>query len=122
MTTETIFSRHGGFRKVSKIVGAFYSMALQSPLMAPAFAGVDMARLMDHQTKFVAYLMGGPVSFTDEHLAHVHKRLNLTDEAFDEMATLFRYALEDNDLDETDIGTIVAAIQSKRPHIVFPND
>ena len=81
-----------------------------------------MARLMDHQTKFVAYLMGGPVSFTDEHLAHVHKRLDITHEAFDEMCTVFRYTLEDHDLDETDIGTIVAAIKSKRPYIVFNSD
>ena len=119
MAAETMFTRYGGFKTVSRIVSTFYTSALASPLLAPTFAGTDMSRLIDHQTKFVAYLMGGPVSFTDEHLAHVHKRLNITHEAFDEMCTVFRYAMEDHDLDETDIGAVVAAIQSKRPHIVF---
>ncbi len=31
-----------------------------------------MPKLIDHQTRFISFLMGGPASYTDEHIAHVH--------------------------------------------------
>lgn len=115
---RTVFERYGGFAKVSRIVSSFYGRVLDDPILAPYFEHIDMRRLMDHQTKFIASLMGGPASYTDEHLARVHERLHITNEAFDRMALVLRETLEDHDFDETDISTVHAGIVSRRAFIV----
>jgi hemoglobin len=114
----TIFERYGGFAKVSRVVASFYDRVLESPVLAPYFASVDMRRQIDHQTKFFASLMGGPASYTGEHLARVHARLHIDDEAFDELVDLVRETLEDFDFDESDIATIYGEIISFRSVIV----
>ena len=115
---ESLFTRYGGFATVSRIVSDFYTRVLDDDSLRGSFTGVDMARQVDHQTKFVAYLMGGPASFTDEHLESVHSLLNIDDESFDELTLVFRETLEDHELDETDIGTIVAELTSRRRLVV----
>lgn len=77
-----------------------------------------MRTLIDHQTKFIATLMGGPASFTDEHIARVHAHLGITDQAFDEMTTLLRETLEDFDFDQTDISAVHGEITARRPYVV----
>ena len=115
---DTIFTRYGGFAAVSRIVSDFYGRVLDNDLLAPHFAGVDMRRQIDHQTKFVAYLMGGPASFTDEHLERVHSHMDIDEASFNEIVEVFRETLEDHDLDETDIGTIVAELTVRKRLVV----
>jgi hemoglobin len=115
---ESIFHRVGGFAAVSGVVSDFYAETLADDLLAPYFAGIDMARQIDHQTKFVASLMGGPASFTDEHLGRVHARLKITPAAFNRMITVFRETLEDHGLDETDIGLIIGEMNARRHFVV----
>lgn len=43
-----------------------------------------MRVLVDHQTKFIALMMGGPASYTDEHLKRVHAHLGIGSTAFGE--------------------------------------
>ncbi len=111
---KTLFERLGGFGKVSKVVLEFYDRVLSNETLAKYFVGVDMKRQVDHQTKFFSYLMGGPASFTDEHLINVHKRLHISPEAFDEMALTLRETLEDFELDESDIAAVMSAFLSRR--------
>lgn len=118
MMARTIFERYGGFASVSRVVSSFYNAVLDDPMLASYFAGVDMARLMDHQTKFIATIMGGPASYSNEHLARVHERHHITDEAFDRSALLLRETLEDHGMDETDIGEVYGAFLARRPVIV----
>jgi hemoglobin len=115
---ESIFLRVGGFSTVSGIVSDFYSNVLADELLRPYFRGIDMATQIDHQTKFVAFLMGGPSSFTNEHLQRVHARLGIDDSSFDRMTLVFRETLEDHGMDETDIGDVMREISSRRPYIV----
>ncbi len=111
---KSLFERLGGFSEVSKIVLEFYDRVLSTPLLAEYFVGVDMKRQVDHQTKFLSYLMGGPVSYSDEHLASVHARLDITSEAFDEMALTLRETLEDFELDESDVADVMSAFISRK--------
>ncbi len=118
--TGTIFDRYGGFAKVSRIVSSFYDRVLDSAVLAPYFDGVDMRRQIDHQTRFFASIMGGPASYTREHLGRVHARLHVTDEAFDELVALLRETLEDFDFDETDISAVYSEVVGYRADIVRP--
>jgi hemoglobin len=116
---KSIFERYGGFAKVSRVVSSFYDSVLRSAVLAPYFRSVDMRRLIDHQTKFIAYLMGGPASYTNDHIARVHAHLGITDEAFDEAMALMRETLEDHDYQETDISTVIGVLLSRKPYVVI---
>ena len=69
---RSIFERYGGFAQMSRIVSAFYDKILESPHSSSYFEGVDMRRLVDHQTEFVASITGGPASYTNDQLERVH--------------------------------------------------
>lgn len=115
---RSIFERYGGFASVSRVVSSMYDKILDSPVTSPYFAGSDMRRLIDHQTRFVATLMGGPASYTNEHLERVHSRLGITDPAFDEVVYLLKETLEDFEYDAADIVAVEQEIQNRRKYIV----
>ncbi len=115
---RTLFDRYGGFAQVSKIVSSLYDKILDSPLTSPYFEHVDMRRLIDHQTRFIATLLGGPASYTHEHLERVHQHLAITDEVFAEMVELLRETLEDFGFEDSDIGLVEDEIMSRRAYIV----
>jgi hemoglobin len=115
---ETMFERYGGFGKVSRIVSSFYDRVLDSPIMGPYFAGTDMKRLIDHQTKFIAFLMGGPASYSDEQLKRVHSHMEIDREAFDEMVDLLTETLEDFDVADEDVATVRRELERRAPLVV----
>ena len=104
---QTIFERYGGFATISKVVSAFYDSMLESENLARYFDGIDMARLLDHQTKFIASLTGGPASFTEHRIERAHANLGIDKASFDEAAKCLHEVLEDFEFDETDISTIM---------------
>lgn len=115
---QTMFERYGGFVTVSRIVSSFYDKVMDSPELAGYFAGIDMKKLIDHQTKFIAALMGGPVAYTNEHLERVHANLAIKATDFDEAVALLRETFEDFEMDETDIANIHSDIMSRKKFIV----
>jgi hemoglobin len=114
----SLFDRVGGFGTLSKIVLSFYDRVLDDDVLSPYFADVDMRRLIDHQTKFVAFLMGGPASYTDEHLRLAHARLNIDQAAFERMTAVMRDTLEDFRLGERDVNQVILEIRARRDLIV----
>lgn len=116
---RTIFERYGGFAKVSRVVMSFYDKVLDSPVTSPYFIGVDMRRLIDHQTKFIAYLMGGPASYTNEHLERVHAHLHIEEPAFLEAAALLKETLEDLGFEDEDIQQVKDEFMARKNHIVM---
>jgi hemoglobin len=115
---QSMFLRYGGFASVSKVVSAFYDKAIDSPLLAPYFENINMPRLIDHQTKFVSSLMGGPASFSNEELERVHSRLDINEQEFQEMVDLLKETLEDFDFDDTDVAAVQSEILSRKRYIV----
>lgn len=115
---QTIFERYGGFARISRVVMSFYDKILSSSLLSPYFAKTDMKRLIDHQTKFISSLMGGPASYTNEHLERVHAHLGITESAFRESVTLMKETLEDHDFFDEDIQTVGDAMNSTKNYIV----
>ncbi len=115
---RTIFERYGGFASVSRVVMSFYEKMVDSPITRPYFANTNMKRLIDHQTKFIASMMGGPSSYTDEHLERVHAHLGITETAFYESKDMLRETLEDFDFEEEDIQSVEDEFTSRKNFIV----
>jgi len=101
---------------------AFYDEAIDSDIIGPYFEDVDMRRLVDHQTKFIASVMGGPASYSDDVLQRVHASLNISREAFNEMARLLRQTLVDFELQEEDVNLIMHEIDSRANLIISSPD
>lgn len=115
---RTLFEKYGGFGTVSRIVMAFYEKALDSDQIGGHFEAVDMPRLIDHQTKFISSLLGGPASFSDERLRKVHAHLNLDHTDFDAMTELLRETLLEFGFESQDVNSVIAEIESHRPAII----
>ena len=62
--SDTLYQKYGGFGAISRVVIDFYDRLLDSETVGDYFDNVDMKRLIDHQTKFIAYLLGGPADYT----------------------------------------------------------
>lgn len=116
--THTIFERYGGFASVSRVVLDFYNKILDSPVTSPYFAGIDMRRLIDHQTLFIASIMGGPASYTDEHLERVHTGLGITEDAFMEVLALLKETLKGFEYADGDIRVVEDEILSRKQFII----
>lgn len=116
--SQTLFAKYGGFATVSRIVLAFYEKALDSDQIGGFFEDVDMKRLIDHQTKFVSSLMGGPASYTDERLRQMHARLSIGDADFDEMRDLLSQTLAEHAIEPADRQAVIAGVEARRGAIV----
>lgn len=118
MSSKTLYEKYGGFAQINRVVMAFYDALLDSDEIGPYFDDVDMKRLIDHQTKFVAALMGGPAEFTDDHLKRAHTGLGITPAHFDEMKTILGETLADAGIEPQDIETVLGAIEARRGVVV----
>ncbi|MEM6565926.1 MAG: group 1 truncated hemoglobin [Pseudomonadota bacterium] len=119
---SSTFQKYGGFSTVSRVVMTFYEMVLDSDTIGHYFDDVDMPRLMDHQTKFVSSLMGGPMAMSDDRLAHVHRSLNITSEEFDEVVKLLGDAMTEHGMERGDIRDVAQVFETKRSVIVSAGD
>jgi len=114
----TLFEKYGGFSSVSRIVMTFYDKVLDSERIGDFFDNVDMPRLIDHQTKFVSFLLGGPASYSEDRLRRAHASLHLTNEDFDEVARLLRETLDEHGFDTEDVRAVMTEIEMRRTTIL----
>jgi hemoglobin len=115
---STIFERCGGFATVRRIVSDFYDRVLASENLQGYFAGIDMPRLVDHQTKFMTAIMGGPAKFTDQQLERAHARLGVRAGDYAELVGLLVETLEEHGLPAEDVRAVEAALEARRTLIV----
>lgn len=115
---QTLFHKYGGFAKVSKIVLDLYDRLLDDDDIGPFFDDVEMSRIVDHQTKFISSLLGGPASYTDEQLHRMHKHLTIGEAHFDRLESLLAATLSDHGLAPEDVASVVAEFEKRRKLVV----
>ncbi len=115
---DTLYERLGGIEAVARLVFAFYDRVQKSQQLAPYFAGTDMGRLMTHQTAFLSSVAGGPPSYTNAHLRHVHARLGIGGDDFDEMLRLLEETLRSFDLAAADREVFLSDLRARRAYII----
>ena len=116
--SQTLFQKYGGFGAVSRIVMDFYDKALESDQIGDYFEHAEIAKLIDHQTKFVSSLLGGPAAYTDRQLGQLHHHLAISDADFDEMSKLLGESLREHGMDAADVAHVAAEIEARRAVIV----
>lgn len=115
---KSIYEKYGGFSAISRIVMSLYERLLDDDDIGPFFDDVDMPKLMDHQTKFVASLMGGPASFSDTHITAAHRHLTITPHQFDRLKDLVRETLEEFGFEEDDTIAVLGQFEIRRDLLV----
>ena len=120
--TASLFDKYGGFANISKVVSAFYERAIDSDIIGPYFDDVDMRAMVDHQTKFIASVMGGPASYSDEALHKVHASHHIDHAAFAEMAALLRQTLVDSGIQPDDVELVMNEIAARESVVVTRHD
>jgi hemoglobin len=119
---QTLFNKYGGFAKISKVVLELYDRLLDDDDVGPFFDDVDMARVVDHQTKFVSALLGGPASFTDDQIRRVHADIEISDRHFETLKSILNGTLTDFGLEPDDVRTVLDAFEERRRLVVSGSD
>ena len=115
---STLFQKYGGFATISKIVMDFYDRLLDSEIAGPFFDDIAMPRLIDHQAKLIAQVMGGPAAYSNEVLRRVHAPYSIDRQAFNEVAGILNATLQDHGVEAEDIGFIMAEIEARSPFVI----
>ena len=116
---DTILERYGPAR-IAQVVSSFYGEVLQSPRLGPYFHDVPMRRLIDHQTMFMAMVLGGPQAFTADEIQIAHHQLRITRSDFDEMLRLLEAALLRFDVEDEHTRMVLAGYQALEEQVVAP--
>jgi hemoglobin len=115
---QTLFQKYGGFSKVSRMVLDLYNRLLDDDDIGPFFDDVDMARIVDHQTKFISSLLGGPASYSDDQISRMHQHLAINARHFDILSEILAETLADHGMDAEDVEAVVHAFEDRRKLIV----
>lgn len=118
---QTLFNKYGGFARVSRIVLELYGRLLEDDDLGPFFEDVEMARVVDHQTKFVAALLGGPASYTDEQIRRMHAHLEIRAVHFETLKAILAATLADHAMEPADVAAVVDAFEARRMPVVEPS-
>lgn len=116
--STALFNKYGGLRMLRAVIIDFYDRVLDSDVVGHFFEDVDIAKLIDHQTKFFTAILGGPAEFADQRLANAHRHLDVTHVHFDEIGRILADTLNDAGFANEDLRTTLAAVEARRPLIV----
>jgi hemoglobin len=116
--SRTVFERYGGFARISKIVLDFYERLLDDDDLGPFFEEIDMGRIVDHQTKFIATVLGGPASYTDEQIRQMHRHLAIGPVHFERLKVVLAETLADHGMAAEDVVLVVEDFERRRDLVV----
>lgn len=115
---QSLYEKCGGFSTVSRIVMVLYDRLLDDDDIGPFFDDVEMSRVIDHQTKFVASLMGGPAFYSDDQIRKMHDHLPIADRHFARMTEILADTLRDHGIAEEDVAAVVSEFEKRRGLVV----
>ncbi len=114
----TLYDKYGGFARIHPVVMDFYDRLLDSDELGPYFDEIDMKRLIDHQTKFISGLLGGPMEIDDTRLYTAHQHLSVTAAHFTELQHILHDTLVDAGFEPQDVEAVAQAVEAKRGLVV----
>ena len=115
---KTIYEQIGGVSTVRGLVEDFYDRLMREDTLRHYFVGIDMSRLVRHQTDFVCMVMGGPASYTSRQLRESHRHLSINDRDFDLVAQCLEDCLLDGGLEVSHVEQVIGAVKEARGDIV----
>lgn len=118
---STLFEKLGGAPAVDAAVGIFYEKVLADGRIKHFFDGADLARLAEHQRRFLAYAFGGPANYTGGTMRKAHEALvarGLDDSHFDAVVENLAATLKELGVGDDLIGEVALVAESVRPDVL----
>ena len=116
----TLYARLGGGDAVQAVTGRFYAAVLDDGLLAPHFAGVDMAVQAGMLASFLSLAAGGPGGYRGRDLRDAHAALKIGDAEFDRVITLLAAALKAAGVSDGAIAEVADVAESVRGDVLGP--
>ncbi len=114
----TIYDTIGGGAAVGAVVDELYRRTLDDLHLKGYFDSTDMDRLNRHQRAFMAAALGKPGTYQGRAMGQAHAGMNITDDAFDRVATHLVAVLRENGVDEETVRHIADSLGPPRTQIV----
>lgn len=118
MDRNPVIADLGGRAAVATAVRDLYERLLSDPIVAPAFAGVDLDRVRRHMTDFLVGALGGAQNYSGRDLADAHARLAITDEAFDRVAAHLMDSFTELGVEGATVDAVAERLGPLRAHVV----
>lgn len=91
-------ARLGGAEGLSAHVRAFMERVQADFVIGFLFEGVDLDRVIHHETEMAARLFGDPMPYTGKPIRSVHQRLRINQGHFRRRVAILRHVLEARDV------------------------
>lgn len=116
---QTLFDKYGGVPAITVIVRDFYKRVMRRPNLRRYFVNVSLDNLIHHQIAFVSMAMGKtPHDYAGRSMKDAHRGIGITSASFDLAIELLSDALTAGGVDATDVGAIIASVNTLRADIV----
>ena len=103
---------------ITTAVDHFYVRVLGDPTLAPYFEGADVDKVREHQVALLSTVSGGPEQYSGRSMELSHRRLGVTDAAFDTVVGHLGATLDDLGVAPEVRDQVAAVLVAQREHIV----
>jgi len=114
----SVYDEIGGAAAVDAAVDIFYRKVLADDRVSEFFDTVDMEAQHAKQKAFLTMAFGGPNEYTGEDMRNAHKHMNLTEEHFGAVAECLIATLEELNVPQEHIDTIVSVAVSVKGEVL----
>lgn len=114
----SLYDQLGQQAGITTAVDHFYVRVLGDPSLAPYFEGKDVDDVRRHQVALLSTVSGGPQQYTGRSMELSHRRLGVTDEAFDKVVGHLGATLDDLGVEPEVRDQVAAVLLAQREHIV----
>lgn len=114
----SVFEKLGGAPAIDAAVDIFYRKVLADDRISHFFDTIDMEDQHKKQKAFLTMAFGGPNNYTGKDMREAHKSMNLTEEHFNAVAECLVGTLQDLDVPQADIDSVVGIAVSVKDDVL----
>jgi hemoglobin len=103
---------------ITTAVDQFYVRVLGDPALTHYFDGADVDKVKQHQAALLSTVTGGPEQYTGRSMELSHRRLGITDDAFDKVVGHLGATLDDLGVEPEVRDQVAAVLVTQRQFIV----
>jgi hemoglobin len=118
LTTQTLFEELGGKETIALVVDHFYEKMLADEELKHFFDHTDMKKQRAHLTAFVSFAIGSHDSYKGKNMKDAHAHLQIKSDHFNKTAGHLITTLQELQVTQEKIDTIISKIAPLHDDIV----
>jgi hemoglobin len=118
MKTQTLFEELGGKETITVVVDRFYEKMMADEELNHFFAHTDMKKQHAHLTAFISFAIGSQENYKGKNMRDAHAHLQIKTDDFQKTAGHLIATLQELQVPQEKIDTIIAKIAPLQDDIV----